>query len=192
MAGERVAGSRLDLLMARSSTAKFGTVAPTPAELDLILAAAARAPDHGRLAPWRFFVFEGEARRKLGELYVECRRIRGQAADPEAERAELDKAFRAPTVVVVAASVRPHPKVPILEQTFAVAAAVQNMLLAAEALGLGAVWKTGKIAYLPAMKELLGLQAVDQVVGLVYLGDVARRLPPRTDTAEAHTTRMAC
>jgi nitroreductase len=146
--------------------------APTRADIERIIKAGTRAPDHGRLRPWRFVVLEGDARQKLGRAMAEI--LRKQL--PEATQSQLDaqaaKPLRAPTIIAVAAKIS-KAKIPEIEQIGAVAAAFQNMFLAAHALGYGAMWKTGAAAYAADVKELFGLAPEDHIVGFLYLGTTA-------------------
>ena len=164
--------------------------APAGAVLERILAAAASAPDHGKLRPWRFIVIRGEARARLGDVFVEalCRR-EPNPPEPAIEQ-ERARPLRAPLQIAVAATVDPdHPKIPAIEQILSAGAAVQNMLLAAHAEGFGAKWVTGANAYDDHVKAALGLAAGDRLVGFVYLGTVEGE-PPKVPHAnpEAYTT----
>ncbi|MBB6123372.1 nitroreductase [Sphingobium subterraneum] len=145
--------------------------------MDIILKAAVRAPDHGRLAPWRLTVIEGAAREKLGQAYVNLKRRLSPDQPSFDQGKELMKAFRAPTIIAVGVSIQEDHKVPAVEQIVAAGAAVQNMFLAAHALGLGAMWKTGDLAYDDNMKSLLGLKASDAIVALLFVG-TPPKLPP--------------
>jgi len=164
----------LDTILSRRSIGRLGPPAPSPAELQTILTAAVSAPDHEELRPWRFVVLEGPAKDAFGDVLAEaylarCRRDRAEPTTGQLEK-ERTKLGRAPVVVVVGASPRAHPKVPEVEQVAAVAAAAENALLAATALGYGSMWRTGDAAYDPAVKTALGLSEADQIVGFLYLG----------------------
>jgi nitroreductase len=160
----------LDLLLTRESALKLDTPAPSEADLDTMFQSAVRAPDHGRLRPWRFVVIEGDKRARLGELMADAMRNR----DPEVSADMLDreraKPMRAPTIVVAAARVQKGHRIPEFEQIAAAAAATQNIMLAAHALGYGAMWKTGEPAYDSSVKTALGLNADDEIMGFLYLG----------------------
>ena len=160
----------------RTSALKLSEPAPTRAHIEQIIKAGTRAPDHGRLRPWRFVVIEGDARKKLGEAMANILRVKM----PDASQAQLDaeagKVMRAPTIIVAGAKIS-KAKIPEIEQVSAVAAALQNMFLAAHALGYGAMWKTGGVAYDKNVKEMLGLAAEDHIVGLLYLGTTAQAGP---------------
>jgi len=160
----------LELLLNRVSVTRLTDPAPDPAQLDLLFRAAMRAPDHGQLRPWRFLTIEGTARERLGELFAASLRLR----EPQAADGALEKArkmpLRAPMLVVVIARQLAHPKIPPSEQTLAVGCAAHGLLLAAHALGLGAVWRTGEFAYDRNVAGELGLADDEQVLGFIYLG----------------------
>jgi len=168
----------------RSSAIKLVEPGPTREHLMRIMQAGARAPDHGRLTPWRFAVLEGEARNRLGNAMADAaRRADPNVSDVMTQR-ERDKVMRAPTIVAVAASITKGHKVPEIEQVLAVGAAVENMFLVAHALGYGAMWKTGAAAYNAHVKNALGLSADDHIVALLYLGTVGVKGPVRTGAIE--------
>lgn len=169
-----------DAIDTRSSAAKLGLPVPDEAQLDRILRAAARAPDHGHLAPWRFVILQGEALERLARTVAESRHRRDPRAPEEALEAERQKIRRAPLIIVVAcAAVPDHPKIPEIEQLLAAGAATQNLLLAAHALGFGAVWKTGPAAYDPFVRESLGFGPTDHIIGMVHLGTPVEMNPIR-------------
>jgi len=160
----------IDMLLKRRSAKTLTDPAPDAGALELLLECAARAPDHGRLRPWRFVVIRGAARERLGELMADLLRRKLPAASAENLQRERQKALRAPLIVVVAAVCNTEAKIPPVEQLLAAGAAAQNMMLAATALGYGAMWKTGDAAYDDALKAALGLAAADAIVGFMYLG----------------------
>lgn len=171
----------IDALLRRRSAKTLADPAPDTAALELLLECAARAPDHGRLRPWRFIVIRGVARERLGELMADQLRRKLPAATAETLERERHKALRAPLIVVVAAACNATAKVPAIEQIVAAGAAAQNMMLAATALGFGVMWKTGGAAYDDTVKVALGLETADAIVGFLYLGTVlADALPPPT------------
>jgi len=170
----------LEALQQRVSCPVLHEPGPTQDQLDNLFRAALRSPDHGAMRPWRFLLIEGDAaREKLGELYLKG----ALDADPDLaveKQEKMRKApFRAPTMVVVIASTREHPKVPVSEQLISAGCAAQNMLVAAHAQGVGAMWRTGAMAYNTVVKEGLGLAAGEEIVGYLYLGTAAklRRTP---------------
>jgi nitroreductase len=160
----------IDLLLNRRSARMLGEPAPDDAALDLILSSAARAPDHGRLRPWRFVLVRGEARGRFGDLLADHLRRTHPQTPPESLQRERGKALRAPLIVVVAARCQTGIKIPVVEQLLACAAAAHAIMLAAQALGFNSMWKTGAAAYDSAVKEGLGLEAGDSIVGFMYLG----------------------
>jgi nitroreductase len=160
----------IDLLLTRRSARVLTEPAPDAAALDLILASAARAPDHGRLRPWRFVLVRESARARFGELLAQhLHRTHAQATEEILQR-ERSKALRAPLIVIVAARVASGVKIPAIEQVLSAGAAAQAMMLAAVALGFNAMWKTGTAAYDDLVKQSLGLEAADAIVGFLYLG----------------------
>jgi nitroreductase len=185
-----MADSVLDAIHRRRSYGRLGPPAPNDAQLRDLVAAAVAAPDHGRLRPWRFVAVRPEAYTRLGEVLADALRARHAAEGIEPTPAQLDKEHtklgRAPLVVVAAARYQPGP-IPRPEQLAAVAAATQNLILAAEATGFGSMWRTGPAAYDDRVKEALGLDPTDGIVGFVYLGTVpdGRRLPPAVRPAPA-------
>jgi nitroreductase len=160
----------MELLLNRESAIRLEAPGPTPAELDQVFATAVRAPDHGRLRPWRFVVIQPEQRARFGEVMAESLRRRDPEASEVALQRERDKAFRAPVIVAVAATPQRGAKIPVVEQIASASAAAQTIMLAAPALGYGAVWKTGAPAYDPAVKVALGLAPDDEIVGFLYIG----------------------
>jgi nitroreductase len=160
----------LEALITRASAKTYGDTAPSQEHLAQVLQAAVRAPDHGRLRPWRFMVIEGDQRKKLGELLAASALRRVPALSAGDLQRERDKALRAPLIIVVACRIVPGTKVPAIEQILAAGAATQNILLALHALGYVAAWKTGEAAYDTQVKKALGFEADDHIVGLVYTG----------------------
>jgi len=167
----------IDALLTRRSAITLTEPAPDEGALQLIFASAARAPDHGRLRPWRFIVVRAEARSSFGELLAGHLARTQPAASAEALQRERDKALRAPLIIVVAAHVNAAVKIPAIEQTLAAGAAAGNIMLACVALGYNAMWKTGGAAYDAAVKRALGLEATDAIVGFLYVGTEGGRAP---------------
>jgi nitroreductase len=176
----RPAPQAIDLLLSRrSGSAKAMTgPGPSPAELETILKAAARVPDHGKLFPWRFIVFEGQARTRFGLMAVECLREAEKVTD---ERAQLEagRFLRAPVVVAVVSRVREAIPIPEWEQQLSAGAVCQTMLIAATALGYVANWLTEWCAYHPLLREKLGLKPGERIAGFIYIGKSAVPLEER-------------
>jgi nitroreductase len=160
----------LEVLHTRESAAKLQEPGPDDAALKAILQAAVRAPDHGRLRPWRFVAIRGEALGRFGDVLAQTLQARMPQATPDMLDRERAKALRAPLIVAVAARVQPGGKIPEIEQVLSSGAAAQNIMLAAHALGYGAMWKTGDPAYDPRVKKALGLEEGDAIVAFIYLG----------------------
>ncbi len=173
----------------RASALKLGAPGPTAEHLERILRAGTRAPDHGRLRPWRFIVLEGDARRVLSNAMITAFRRKAPQATEEQLEAEGNKALRSPTIIVVAAHITAG-KIPEIEQVAAVSAAVENMFLYAHALGYGAMWKTGAAAYAPEVKAALGLVETDQIVAFLNLGAVASAGPVIEGELQGVVTRL--
>lgn len=170
----------IDLLLTRRSARTLAEPAPDAAALELIFASAVRAPDHGRLRPWRFVVVREAARARLGELLAaHLQRSHAQVL-PETLERERSKAFRAPLIVVIGAQVNSTVKIPVIEQVLAAGAAAEAMMLAAVALGFNAMWKTGSAAYDATVKQALGFEPHDAIVGFLYLGTELGTAAPET------------
>ncbi|HTT43517.1 MAG TPA: nitroreductase family protein [Steroidobacteraceae bacterium] len=168
----------IDLLLTRRSARTLTEPAPDAATLDLILASAARAPDHGRLRPWRFLLIRATARERFGALLAAHLQRQHPHSTPETLERERAKALRAPLIIVVAAHTDAAVKIPVIEQLLATAAAAEAMMLACVALGFNAMWKTGGAAYDDEIKRALGLRAADAIVGFLYVGTEVGAPPP--------------
>lgn len=154
----------------RVSQPRVGLPIPSREQLDTLFRCAVRAPDHGRMRPWRFVVLTGESLKKLGMAFEQA----GVAGDPAADDSKRarwrDMPLRAPMIIVSIACIKPNPKVPDWEQVAAVATATQNIQLAATELGFGAMWRTGDMTVAPIVREFLGLAPADQIVAFLYMG----------------------
>jgi len=160
-----------DAIASRSTAKGLAEPGPNPEELQRLLAAAARAPDHGRMKPWRFIPVNGAARETFANAVAEARREQIPAFTDEQMELEREKVRRSPSILVVGCAVRrDFPKVPEIEQVVAVGAAVENLLLAANDLGYGAMWKTGPAAYSAKVKAAVGLAPDDHIVAILHLG----------------------
>ena len=176
----RPAPHAIDLLLSRRSGSAKAMTGPGPdaEELRTILRAAARVPDHGKLFPWRFIVFEGGARARFGEMLVECLK---QTETVSAERAALEagRFLRAPVVIGIVSRVRAGIPIPEWEQQLSAGAVCQTMLIAAHALGFVANWLTEWCAYHPLVQERLGLKPGERIAGFIYIGKSAVPLEER-------------
>jgi len=175
----RPAPHAIDLLLSRRSGSAKTMKEPGPSgdQLAQILRAGARAPDHGKLFPWRFIVFEGAGRARAGDILAEVMQAEGERdKQVEEERARFR---RAPVVVGVISAAREQHKIPVWEQELSAGAVCQNILIAATALGFVGNWVTEWYAYHPAVKNRLGLKAGERVAGFIDLGTPAEKLEER-------------
>src|ERR1700755_2319260 len=143
---------------------------PPPDELETILTVGARVPDHGKLAPWRFIVFEGDARNRAGEVIARVFAKENPSAPASDIEAEKKRMIDAPLVIGVVSFTRPHPKVPPWEQELSAGASAMNIVTAATALGCGACWLTGWFAFDRDVLDGLGLKADEKLAGLIHIG----------------------
>lgn len=166
----------LSLLKTRKSPKVFDLASPGPtaAEIDEMLAVASRVPDHGKLAPWRFIVFEGEGRARAGEAIAAVFLQDNPEADADRVGMERTRLSRAPVVIGVVSKAGPHVKIPEWEQTLSGAAACTLLVLAAHALGYAATWLTEWYAYDARVRAALGLAENERFIGLVHIGTLAR------------------
>ncbi len=168
-------------LLSRASTKSVCDPGPTDADLRTIFEAAVRAPDHGKLRPWRFYVVRGDARQRLSDLFAAGAARR----EPNAIEKEREKPLRAPVTIAVVAKITPNHKIPEIEQTLSTAAAAMNILNASHALGFGAKWVTGGNCYDPEFKRDFGLEKTDQLIGFIQIGTPAEKISTqRPDPAE--------
>lgn len=166
----------LELLKARRSVKprEMTGPGPSPAELETILTIGARVPDHGKLAPWRFILFEGDARERAGDVIARVfakKNPQASAADIEIEKKRLTDA---PLVIAVVSFTKPHPKVPPWEQELSAGASAMNIVTAATALGYGACWLTGWFAFDRDVLGGLGVKANEKIIGFIHIGKTTR------------------
>ena len=159
--------------------------APDDAEIEQMVRVATRVPDHGRLEPWRFIVFRGDARRQIGEQLAALAETR-EGPLPEGKRQqELARFSRAPLVIGVVSSPKDHPKIPQWEMFLSGGAAAMNLVHAANALGYGANWITNWYSDSEEGRRILGLAPHERVIGFVHIGTPSAPAPdrPRPDVA---------
>ena len=167
-----MASSILDHLLTRSSAPiqELKEPAPSDKEIETILTAASRVPDHGRLAPWRFILYRGEARQTVGEKLLELAEKR-EGPLPEGRRnQELTRFSRAPLVIGVISSPKENPKIPQWEMFLSGGAVAMNLVHAANALGYGTNWITNWYSDSEEGRAILGLAPHERVVGFVHIG----------------------
>jgi len=160
----------IDAIHARLTVKNFKQDALPREMIEKILSAGAQAPNHHKVRPWRFVVLTGNGRNKLGNVMAPSFLDRNPATPPEG----LDKTralpLRAPVIIAVGVDKPDSSRIIEIENISAASAACQNILLAATALGLGAVWRTGEWARDEKVKEFLGLNAEQHIVGFIYIG----------------------
>lgn len=171
----------LTVLTQRNSIALLGGQVSEEQE-HWLLKAALRAADHGWLHPTRFMLIKGQAREALGELFLHSAQDWQQLSE-EKQQKLLNAPLRAPLVIVVIHRAQEHPKIPPHEQLLSSAASAQNILNAAAALGLGAIWRTGEMADNVQLHQALGLEKSDKIVGFIYVGEPKTEPKPLLDLA---------
>lgn len=162
---------------------------PEREEIEAMLSIASRVPDHGKLAPWRFIVYRGEVRARLGGELAEIAGRRAEL-DEEQKRIELERLTRAPLVVAVVSRTDPlHPKIPEWEQILSAGAVCYGLCMAANALGFGANWLTEWLAFDPEALATLGVAEGERVAGFIHIGtpDFAPPDRPRPELSDIIT-----
>jgi nitroreductase len=181
----------IDLLLTRRSGSAKAMKAPGPSrkQIDQILQAGARVPDHGKLFPWRFIIFEGKGRERAGDILAEVMEAEGERAKQVEE--ERGRFLRAPLVIGVISCAREAHKVPVWEQELSAGAVCQNILIAATALGFVGNWLTEWYAFHPVVKQQMGLKPGERVAGFIYIGTAKDELEERPrPEMEKITTRF--
>ena len=166
----------IQLLLKRQSTPLLIAPAPSKDDLSTLLSAAMRVPDHGGLKPWHFHVITGDGLQRLSDVYLSAviedlkqSALEDQAiADKKTKTANMP--FRAPMIIVISTKYIEHSKVPKQEQFIAAGCCAHAMQMAAYALGYGAMWRTGDLAYNSIVKSELGMEEVDDIAGFLYIG----------------------
>ena len=168
------------LLRARRSAppAAMSGPSPTPEEIQTLLSLASRVPDHGKLAPWRFILFEGDGRARAGAIFADMYAKAHPGEDEARVMAENNRFTLAPLVVGVISRAAPHQKIPEWEQVLSAGAVCMNLLVAANALGYAAVWLTEWVAYDRGVLARLGVAEHERVAGFIHIG---RADGPRED-----------
>lgn len=190
--GEDVAPCRpsphtLDLLLRRRSVvaANLKAPGPTPAQISHLLTAATRVPDHGKLAPWRFILFEGAARAAFGNIIAAAFKTAHAHASEELVAFEQARFLRAPLVVAVVSKGIKNHKIPLWEQELSSGAVCQTLLIAANAMGFASQWLTEWMAYDGTIAAALHLSQEERIAGFIYIGSTAKpcleRARPKLD-----------
>lgn len=160
----------LQLLLDRRSASGFSEIPPTAAQIELMVRAAATSPDHGKLRPWRLVYVEGDARNRFGDALVDAGLDRNTELPDPVQSKLRSKAFVAPAFLVIVASPHVESKVDAWEQQATAACAGFGIVLAAEALGLAAVWKSAPFQDGPLLRELLSMTDPESMLGWVNVG----------------------
>ena len=178
----------IELLLTRSSHAKLTEPAPTGDALETILNAGVRAPDHANLSPFRFVVCQNKGLDRLADIFTQATIKSGM------EQVKVDKAqtmpYRAPMVIVAICEYKYHEKVPRVEQIATTACAVQNMQMAAFALGFNGIWRTGYLASNDYVRESFKLKQDDEILGFLYVGTPMTPTPIKRQKDSNTVTQM--
>ncbi len=183
--------NNLELLLSRKSHNKLEAPAPSDEQLDILFKAALRAPDHALLRPWRYRVYQGDALLELGDLFAQA--MLNESPDTSADKLDKikQKPLRAPMVIVASVVIQEHPKVPEIEQILSSGASVQNILMAAHFQNIGAMWRTGGMAFNSYLHQLLAMEKTEQITGFIYLGqEVGEKRPAKPFEIEEFVTRF--
>ncbi len=177
----------IELLLQRQSTPVLTDPAPNDADLNTLLSAGMRVPDHAGLNPWHFHVITGQGLQRLSDLYVEATTedmssmaglIEGTSIDEHALNEKIAKVakmpFRAPMIIVISTNYVEHNKVPQQEQLVAAGCCAHAMQMAAFSLGYGAMWRTGNLAYNETVKQGLGITEQNDIAGFLYIGTATK------------------
>jgi nitroreductase len=186
----RTGPTALDVLLSRRSGKTRALTGPGPSKEQLadILKAGARVPDHGKLVPWRFILFEGEACERFADILVNVLMQEG-ATTGQADEWRA-RATSAPVMIGVVSCARELIKIPVWEQELSAGAVCQNLLVAAHSLGYVASWLTEWYAYHPVVKQKIGLKSGERMAGFVYIGTAKEPLEerPRPDMSAIVTS----
>ena len=160
----------LKAIQNRNSVAHLTEPAPTTEEMEQVYKGALRAPDHAWLRPWKYIEIRGNSRNRLADAFLKASISLGEEVTDELKE-KLQKApFRAPMVIVLAADIKEHPKVPKIEQIISLGASAQNILLGLYDIGYSAIWRTGKMAFNKHITDALELPTNYEVIGYLYVG----------------------
>ncbi|MCI4440882.1 nitroreductase [Tibeticola sp.] len=177
------AEAALQLIIARHNTSPRRLIEPGPneAELQALWEAAAAAPDHGQLTPWRFVCVPAHRRSDLGDAFAQALVERDPGATPEQIEAAREKANRAPLLILAVADLRPaEPDIAAAERLVSLGCAIQNLLLTAQAMGYGSGLTSGQAMGSKALRRLFGLVDGEEAICFINVGTVSREKPPRT------------
>ena len=181
----------IEAIHTRMSVGKMRTQPVEREKIEQLLDAGAQAPNHYKVRPWRFVVISGSARARLGDVMAEVFHRRFPELQPEALQKEHLKPLRSPVIIAVGVDAPGEAKVQEIENICAAAAACENILLAAQALGLGAHWRTGDAARNPEIKHFLGFSENQHLIAFLYIGyPEVEMVPPARPGYEDRTNWM--
>lgn len=177
----------IDFLLTRSSAPipELREPAPSDTEIETMIRIASRVPDHGRLEPWRFILYRGDARVAVGEKLAALAEQREGPLTEGRRQQELARFSRAPVVIGVVSSPKEHPKIPQWEMFLSGGAAAMNLVIAANALGYATNWITNWYSDVEEGRRILGLAPHERVIGFLHIGTFAGAAPerPRPDVS---------
>jgi len=179
----------ISLLKARRSAPAVTLTSPGPtaSDLQVMLEIASRVPDHGKLAPWRFILFEGEGRDKAGTIVAEVYAKAHPDAEASRIETELKRFSYAPLVVGVVSTAKPHPKIPEWEQVLTAGAVCMNLIIAANALGFASIWLSEWYSYDRDVLSRMGLAEHERIAGFIHIGQAPS---PREDRPRPTLTEI--
>ncbi len=162
---------------------------PNAEQLETLLTIATRVPDHGKLQPWRFVFYQGASREKASQVVYDLFMASSPDADEVSRKKESNRFSMAPLVIGVVSTAANHVKIPLWEQELSAGAVCENLVIAAHALGFGASWLTGWMAYDERVLARLGIGSHEKLAGFVHIGTPKEAMPdrPRPNLAEIVT-----
>ncbi|MGB0867895.1 MAG: nitroreductase family protein, partial [Granulosicoccaceae bacterium] len=172
----------IDTLVSRASHAANTLIEPAPSteQLEILISCALSAPDHGKLRPWHFVAIEGEARGRLGQALRQAAQVADPALSDDKAALLESKPLRAPMIIACLTHIiEDLPKVPVFEQILSTGAAVQQLQIAANAMGYGCVWLSGPYCNTAPVKDLLKAADKDLVAGFIYIGTPEQAAPSK-------------
>jgi len=186
-----VSSSIIEFMLARSSAPipELKEPAPGAAEIETMLTIASRVPDHGRLEPWRFIIYRGDVRHRIGEQLAALAEKREGPLTEGRRNQELARFSRAPLVIGVVSSPKENMKIPQWEMFLSGGAAAMNLIVAANALGYKTNWITNWYSDVEEGRRILGLAPHERVVGFVHIGTFDGSVPerPRPDVNKLYS-----
>ncbi|HXW69961.1 MAG TPA: nitroreductase [Methylocella sp.] len=181
----------IQLLRSRRSAppAAMSGPGPSPEEVETLLALATRVPDHGKLAPWRFLLFERDSRARAGEVFARIYEKKHKGEDASRIETERKRFSLAPLIIGVISCATADSKIPEFEQILSAGAVCMNLIVAANAMGFASIWLTGWIAYDRDVLDELGLGANERVAGFIHIGRAPEGREDRLRPALAELVR---